>query len=337
MPTALGRWPYTVTVAWPLAVEAGILVVHDTGADPGVDPGVDPGDLVGLRASDGAMLWRMQLNFQTVTVHGGIIYVGASDAVLAVRLANGGLIWRTPLDGAPFSAPLLVGSSLFTSRSGGAVIALRADTGTVLWDHAFDTEGVGSLPLGAIAGWLYVYVPSNVQCGVDSGLLRLNPVSGVDPGYELRLPGYVEALHPALQTDIFYAVIDSVDMSVTTPSELAAYRLSSTGSQLLWRRPLPDHPAYEITYDAETAYVRTLARSGTISAYHLSDGELWWRRQALMAARLSIAAGDGEAFEATYGMIAPCRTPPIHQAPQIRAYANADGGAIWTRDLDDKL
>lgn len=337
--TTRGKWPFTVTGAWPLVVADGVLVAYDTGLDANGMVG-----LVGLRASDGAMLWRTPLDFKTMTARGNVLYATTNDGVSALRVVDGHPLWQTPVHGAPLSAPLVVGASLYIASTYGAVVALRTDTGAVLWDDTFDpiSPQVGQyLPLGVIEGWLYVYVPNNEPQGIVAGVLRLNPASGESQGEILKLPPSTEAVFPMLQAGIFYAVVLPFG---TTPPEslpaLTAYRLSVFGSQLLWRSPLQqplDTSANLATYDAQTFYLKTRDRSWTVAAFRLSDGALMWQRQALQplaAVRPGIAVDAGEMVETTYGQVAPCHTPPIDQAPQIRAFTSSDGRVVWTRVLD---
>lgn len=340
VPTTRGTWPYTVTGAWPLAVADGVLVAYDTGLDANGLVG-----LVGLRARDGATLWRTPLDFRTMTARGGGLYVTTNDGVSALRIVDGRLLWRTPVRGAPLSAPLLVGASLYLATTYGRVVALRADTGAVRWSDVLSPFGQ-YLPLEVSAGWLYVYAPSDAPQGIAAGVLRLNPASGARQGYVLRLPPSIVALFPSLQAGVFYAIV--FPFGVTTPqppNAIAAYRLSATGSQLLWRTPIQrslDTSDVVAAYDAQTFYLTDSelgdhAWTWTISAFRLSDGALLWQQRALAMGRTAVTVGAGELVETTYGLVSPCLTPPIDRAPQIRTYASVDGRVTWTRVLDATL
>lgn len=336
VPTSRGRSPYTVTGAWPLAVANGVLVVYDTAATIDGLAG-----LMGLRASDGATLWRTALSYHTMTARDGVIYVTAGEGIAAVRIADGRLLWQTTLRGGFFSAPLIVGASLYVANTYGSVVALRTDTGAIRWTSLVDPAQppFGQyLPLGMSDGWLYVYAPSDEAHGVASGVLRLNPTSGASQGYALRLPTSTEALNPMLQADVFYSVVSSFGPTTSVvPPTVTAYRLSATGSQLLWRTPMRQHPAYLAGYDAQALYLKPEDRPWTIFSFDLSDGVLLWQKSALPTARTGITVDAGKLFETLNGLVTPCHTPPIDQAAEIRAYSTADGSVLWTRNLDARL
>ncbi|HEX6468373.1 MAG TPA: PQQ-binding-like beta-propeller repeat protein [Streptosporangiaceae bacterium] len=59
--------------------------------------------------------------------------------------------WHTPLDGAVYGQPLVVGNRIFAATENDTVYALDPDTGTTLWSaHVGDPEPLSDLPCGDI-------------------------------------------------------------------------------------------------------------------------------------------------------------------------------------------
>jgi hypothetical protein len=168
---------------------------------------------------------------------------------------------------------------------------------------------------------------------------RLNVTNGAYEGAALSLTRGSQALYPTLTADIF-TTLDYPD-SPQVPT-LASYRLSATSdNQRLWSAPTPYHGEILSTaHDAQTFFIEysgaSLASPGMITTYRLTDGAVRWRSQAL-AADTPLFAGSGDLFEAAPGIDDVCRTPLLHQAPQIRALAAASGAVVWTRALDATL
>jgi outer membrane protein assembly factor BamB len=73
-----------------------------------------------------------------------IVQVGAPQAaVAAYDIASGKLAWKAGDDGAGYSSPALLdvgGQKQVVAFTGGSVLGLSADKGTVLWRHPYETD-----------------------------------------------------------------------------------------------------------------------------------------------------------------------------------------------------
>jgi putative pyrroloquinoline-quinone binding quinoprotein len=336
VPAANGAWPQAVNGAWPLAVAEGVLIVLDTGAS----------GLVGLRARDGAALWHAPLVSRVVTSYGGVLYVIANGAVYALRVADGRTLWHTPVKGNPvLTAPVVDGHAIYVASGNGSVVALRMGTGAPLWTSFPDplrSSQVGYYPLAAAAGQLYV-TTSGLIIGsaqtIPAGVLRLNPANGATEGYALRLPPYTEALYPALMASVFYAILLAYHAPAPKPPPvIAAYRLSESGSHLLWRAPVESQgfAPVLVAHDTQTLYLEA-DPLWVIFAYRLSDGAVLWRQRAPTTGSAGLAAASGYLAGVASGAISPCRDHAVDQAPTLRAFRSADGSIAWTRALDATL
>lgn len=104
--------------------------------------GENKGYIYALNADDGSLLWRHTTQNATpenAAVVGGVIYVGITTSggdqtsMYAQRASDGSPIWQRPLDGPLSEAPIVPGDTIYVGTTTGAIYALRASTGSVLW------------------------------------------------------------------------------------------------------------------------------------------------------------------------------------------------------------
>src|SRR5258707_11041838 len=198
--------------------------------------------IVGLRARDGASLWRA-LPWRSYgnlprAISGGVLYA-IDDAVYAFRITDGRLLWQTPVNEyQALWAPVVDGATVYVGSGNGFLMALRADTGALLWKTFLSsptspTPGTYT-PLGVVAGQLYVTATGT---GAD-GVLRVNPADGASAGYRLPLPAATPLLDPLIVNGTLYVGIEVTPISRTTRRpDIAAYHLLASGGTLLWRPP----------------------------------------------------------------------------------------------------
>jgi outer membrane protein assembly factor BamB len=318
--------------------------------------GLEAGHQVGLRASDGATLWRAYLPIgvqfggrsdpsagewlvSEASPSGGVLYAlgGRNNAaVFAFQVADGRILWQTDIQRSAVKAPPVVdGANVYVGADDGSVVALRADTGAIRWT-AFPGSPASTVewhaPLGSYGGELYV---TEYDVGdVKPAVVRLNVADGANDGVALYLDGYSQAFYPTLTGDIFTTL--DYPNSPSGPT-LSGWRLSSASDGFplpLWSVPEGQYGG-EIApsaHDAQTFYIEftTALQEGTITAYHRTDGVVLWRRQSL-ARDTPIVAGSRELFEAVSGIDDVCYS--VYRAPQVRALGAASGAVVWTRAL----
>lgn len=115
------------------------------------------------------ILWKMPIGegYSSVSVSGGRIYTmdsrGQDEFVVAIDFATGKELWRTRTDSVfhsdqgngPRSTPTIDGNMVYAVGANGALVALNAQTGKVVWQHnllkEFDSEiprwGTSTSPL----------------------------------------------------------------------------------------------------------------------------------------------------------------------------------------------
>jgi len=123
--------------------------------------------LVGLNASNGALLWRLpfandfdQNAFTPVVFQDLLINAGIDEPLTAIRPRLGGgkwsaeTVWTNPQTPMFMSSPVLIGGTIYglTSRSRGQFVAVDATSGKTLW-HTQGREGENASILGS-PSWL---------------------------------------------------------------------------------------------------------------------------------------------------------------------------------------
>jgi outer membrane protein assembly factor BamB len=151
------------------------------------------GILAAINFADGAVIWSHNLPEElrgepadygmasSPLVVGGrvIVQVGAPKAaVAAYEIASGKLAWKAGEDGAGYSSPALLdvgGQKQVVAFTGGSVLGISPDKGTVLWRHPYETDFECNIATPqAVDG--KVFVSSGENHG--SVLLALKPQSG---------------------------------------------------------------------------------------------------------------------------------------------------------------
>jgi len=256
---------------------------------------------VPILAPSGAPIW----NSPTVDAHRGLLYVAtgdnytgpadrSSDAIVALRLGDGRVVWRRQLfkDDAWNAAcmgkpgpncPAVNGpdadigaSAILVHVAGGrdvvlaggksgVVAALDPDRGTVLWRRRLGRGGIqGGIEFGmaAAAGRLFV------------------PISDMKDGHDGRR--YASPPHPGL------------------------YALDAATGRLLWSHPAPDHcgarpfcdPGISAAITAIPGVVLAGHLDGELRAYDAASGRVLWQYDALRKfSTVSGAMAQGGSFD----------------------------------------
>jgi outer membrane protein assembly factor BamB len=379
----LPLWRIPATPSTEIITAAdGVLIVE------GLPNGYLTAPVVGLRASDGAILWRAALpigagfgaapgavpgnlgefgSLVSQAAPGGVLYAIDDDsanliegAVFAFQVTDGRILWRTAIPGLRGVLPVVDGATVYVTGADGSVVALRADTGAIRWTTSLRTAASPIewfAPLGSFGGELYLMAYE--ATGGGPAVVRLNAADGANDGVALYLNGDSSALYPMFTGDIF----TTLDYSMGGPPGTAAPSAMLTGWRLsgasdgfphpLWSVPEPFDDTIAIVptaHDAQAFYIELAgttspATADMIIAYRLTDGAILWRRQVLatedtrsaLGTGTPLVAGSGDLFETASGIDDVCRTPLLHQAPQVRALAGATGAVVWMRDLDATL
>jgi len=107
-----------------------------------------------LSTTDGHVIWQYSLGRQSkmtpvIDPDAGLVILGRQSKqsyIIALRLLDGSLVWRTPIKGRPTGAPIVSGGMIYTGRAGGdpphcgqgGMSALNESTGTIAWNWNVD-------------------------------------------------------------------------------------------------------------------------------------------------------------------------------------------------------
>ena len=146
-----------------------------------------------------------------VPLAAGTVYVGSGDgAVYAVDPRAGTVRWRTPLGGAVASAPAVANGLVFVLAHGGALRALRAADGRLVW----------SLATGA---------PAPLAWGYGSGELYESSPALADGGATL----VVGVVYVGARDGCLYA-IDAARVAPVAADTVLFRRLLDAGNTVVW-------------------------------------------------------------------------------------------------------
>jgi len=220
----LGFNPYEDTLGVSNVNQLGIVwQAHPVGdviyASPAIANGLlydisfDSGELFALDASTGAIVWRQNLQGQffqsSPTVVGNVLYVGVgffspyyTGAVYAVNALTGQLLWSNGNVNAIQTAPTVGNGLVYVASDFGVIYALDASSGQIQWSYD-TTLGSGTGSAGALAnGVLYM--------GVGQFLFALNASDGTLLWRQET--SYFIGSSPAVQNGVVY--INSYDGGV---------------------------------------------------------------------------------------------------------------------------
>lgn len=232
-PSALGRRVFVpLRLGVVLAIDretgrelwrASVLAQHAAAADQGRVVVATIDALIALDATTGATSWRIALKGAAVPpmARGGWVLVGtASGDLLALRGADGTLVWRVAL-GAPLqSVPAIDGDRAYLALADGALVALDLTTGQVIWQQKLPAPGGAITPAG---DRLFVGCRDNFFYSIDArnGKRRWRWRTGADVPFGAA---YDEAR-------VYFVSLDNLLRALDVDS-----------GTLQWRQPLDTRP-----------------------------------------------------------------------------------------------
>jgi outer membrane protein assembly factor BamB len=95
-----------------------------------------------LQGVNGAVLWHDKLNVSpsSALLANGVIYLSSSKgidagAISALQAKNGSLLWNYASSGPVQEPPILAENALYVGTTNGVVYALQVKNGTLLWQY----------------------------------------------------------------------------------------------------------------------------------------------------------------------------------------------------------
>ena len=172
------------------------------------------GELFAVSLTGGEILWCSEVDTESPPVMGDrAIFLAGDQAIYALETTIGDRRWRVPV-GADFSAPLLWDTGwLVACLEGGDVLALRGDSGEVLW-----RRNVGSTcrVRPAIGG-------SSLYVSLDDGRLSALDLTTGEPIWDSQLGDAVTEVLP-LGDGVYVGSVDNY-----------FYSLAASNGRIRWR------------------------------------------------------------------------------------------------------
>lgn len=147
--------------------------------------GFSDGSLVALNASNGSVVWEVQLNKNkrfrdvdsTPVIDGNNLYVaGYDDKLYCVSTDKGEILWR--VEGGGYSAVTVLGDKLFYPTSTGEIWALNKSSGDKVWTYKL-TEGIATQLVPFKGALVFGESQGNLRF-IDPGTGRL--LGAMEPG-----------------------------------------------------------------------------------------------------------------------------------------------------------
>ncbi len=306
-----------------LAYEAGqVFALNNDGLVTAVD------------AASGSLNWSRQVpgsQFNSPpTADGGIVYVGGSGSLFALRASDGQILWRQPVVNGDASAPAVDATGVYVGYACQQVYGFDRVTGAPLWHHAGPCSGGGGRTPVVAGGRVYA------REAALGGNIVLSAATGAVLGPFNAGPS------PAIAGDVMYT-LDGTTLRAVGDSGLGTNGWQFTGDGALTSAPL-----------VAGGLVFAGASTGLLHALDVATGTSTWSANVGAAisapdehnvsqpltgfgaanGTLIVPAGARLVAYRTAGAIvlAPANTaaPTIDGRPQVGRRLAADVG-IWSR------
>jgi outer membrane protein assembly factor BamB len=173
---------------------------------------------------DGTVSWTRPIEGRLSSLYwdtGWLFAVVDKGAFMAIRAADGEVLWRRDLGAPLHSSPALAGDRVYVALEDGQIVALKLQTGEPLWTYKLGGPGVGILALEQ-----RLFVGS-----LDDYMYCLDTKSGKRAWRKLNDADIVGA--PVLDARrVYFVALDNL---------LRA--LNRGGGSLYWKRSLPMRPS----------------------------------------------------------------------------------------------
>lgn len=238
------------------------------------------GAFVGLKASNGRVLWKQETgrcSASAPAVEDGVVYAAFMDPypcpkaqtgsgfVVAWDAETGDEIWKTEM-GAVESSPLVVDGRVYIADWNNQMHALDQGTGAIIWSSPLDGKTVSS------AAWVSAEVTGanpGVVIGTEGGTLyHFDAITG-DTVWELRVDG----------SEYYYATpVVAYGRVYVGNTNGYMYAIGAKSGDVIWAQRAGSY-IYAAPVAAEkTIYVGTY--DGFVIAYDAATGSEQWRVDA---------------------------------------------------------
>jgi outer membrane protein assembly factor BamB len=255
--------------AWDLPLNSPLTAPPALAGRRGYFP-LEGGRLAAYNIEHGVLLWLVSAHAVAPPAIGdGLVFIVEPDALKAVHEDTGSIAWRVPSN-EPLSGPLVWNNGwLVGTTVEGAILALRALDGGLLWQRRLDARTQGAVTLAADR----VYVPL-----VDGRIVALHVKTG-EPIWERRLGGAPSEILVA-DDRIFVGSKDNHLYSIRARDGAVVWRFE-TGADVVGLPAVDDRSVFFVSLDN---LLRGLDRR--------TGGQRWKRALPLRPVRGPIIVAD---------------------------------------------
>jgi outer membrane protein assembly factor BamB len=294
----LGFNPYEETLGASNVNQLGVVwQAHPVGdviyASPAVVNGLlydiafDSGELFALNASSGAVVWRQTLQGQffvsSPTVVGNVLYVGVgfytpyyTGAVYAINALTGQVLWNNANVHAIQTAPTVANGLVYVADDFGVISALDTSAGQIQWSYNTNVS-TGVGSAGALAnGILYM--------GVGQFLFALNASNGTVL-WRQETSQYI-ASSPAVQNGVVY--INSADGGV--------YAFDASTGAAIWHQAVRIYYGTSMSIAYGTIYLCGSQGAPGLVALDAQTGATLWSRAIVQCNYASPTVANGVVY-----------------------------------------
>ncbi len=312
------RWQHTLTGATSYATltfNEGVLFASTT-----LSPRNNARAIYALRIADGSQLWRYTTTSVTPLSSGfvdGSVYsietvgdlVRGDQHVVAIRANDGHVLWRMHVqntDGQTHGIPLESNGILYLATDSGAMYALQAATGAMVWhiaalDQTYNKfPSVGAMPIDIVDGVVYANTLQGIVARrVSNGTLLWQKKSVSFPLPFLQQPivsnghvyiaannGAISVLRAQDGSQVWQVsnepvinplAVGSGFIYVNAPNKI--YALREQDGTLAWQQPI-DHHGTSSSIDTSMLVAQNIVYvskdNGGVQALRASDGKALW-------------------------------------------------------------
>jgi outer membrane protein assembly factor BamB len=209
--------------------------------------------LIEARArNDGETRWQRPIEGRVTSVHwdaGWLVASVESGAVLAIRAIDGEIIWQRDFGTSLKASPALAGDRVYLALKDGRILALSLQSGEEIWTRTLTEAASGILPVGD-----RVFVG-----GLDNHLHSLDAKDG-DTDWKWQTGADVLGLAVLDERRVYFVALDNV---------LRGHNRNS--GSMLWKRVLPMRPFTGPLLSGQTLIVAGVASE--LRAYNTFDGK----------------------------------------------------------------
>jgi len=224
--------------------------------EPAVGDGLiflsEPASLAAIRMSDGGTAWRLPaagpLAVPAVWDNGWLVLATRAGEVQAFRALDGHLVWRRALGSHGHARPALAADRVYVPLADSRIVALRIDTGEVLWERRLGGPATGLLALD-----------DRLYAGSTDNFLYALEASDGRVAWRWRTGADVVGVPVADERNVYFVSLDNVLRALSR----------RTGVQQ-WARLLPLRPTRGPLKVEPALLVSGIAP--TLRAYNMTDG-----------------------------------------------------------------